>query len=287
MGNMDNDACGATDDALNSFCLRFHDEAIPNIAAATVPIYGFQDNQVKQDRTGVLFQIADSHFIMTAAHGLDGILREQIPLLADFSKKHRIPIPLVKARFHYTEEKNGRDVAAIELPPSIVAEFLPERRFLTMADVDTEPRPQNSLYLVFGFPNAWYRRIEDVQTTDSLCFLGSIYDEKLNPDTFFDTAVHITLGFDQRCQNVLTQEEKILPKIHGISGCGIWRLINYSAAQIDGWNPSKIRLVAIQHRWFERSKYIQGTWITYVLRLIWDKYPSLREAMKLTYPKGY
>ncbi len=184
MGNTDTDVRGIPDDALNSFFMRVHDEAMPHIAAATVPIYGFQDNQVKQNRTGVLFQIADLHFIVTAAHGLYEILREQIPLLADFGRTHRIPIPLVEARFHYTEENNGRDVAAIELPSSVVAEFLPERRFLTMADVDTEPRPQNGLYLVFGFPNAWYRRVEDVQRTDPLCFIGSIYGGELNPWLF-------------------------------------------------------------------------------------------------------
>ena len=100
-----------------------------------------------------------------------------------------------------------------------------------MADVDTEPRPQNGLYLAFGFPNAWYQRVEDVQITDSLCFLGSIYDGELNPESFFDPAVYIALGFEQRCQNVFTQEEKILPEINGISGCGLWRLANYSSAE--------------------------------------------------------
>jgi hypothetical protein len=45
--------------------------------------------------------------------------------------------------------------------------------------------------------------------------------------------------------------------------------------------------VAIQHRWSERRHYIQGTWISYVLELIWKNYPSLHAAMKLAYPKGY
>jgi hypothetical protein len=264
-----------------------HDEAIPHVAAATVPIYVFQNEEVRQNRTGVLFQIADSHFILTAAHKLHEILRAEIPLLADFGKTHRIPIPLVKGRFHYTEENDGRDVAAIELPDSVVTELLPERRFLTMADVDTEPRSQNGLYAVFGFPNEWYRRAEGVQRTDPLYFLGSIYDGAMNPHSFFDPAVYIVLGFEQRCQNVFTHEERILPKIQGISGCGIWRIANFSRADVEGWNPQKVRLVAIQHRWSERRHYIQGTWISYVLELIWKNYPSLHAAMKLAYPKGY
>ena len=42
---------GIRDDALNSFFIRVRDEAIPHIAAATVPIYGFQDNRSKETKT--------------------------------------------------------------------------------------------------------------------------------------------------------------------------------------------------------------------------------------------
>ena len=88
-----------------TFLRRVRDEGFRLIEAATVPLYGFQDNQVKQDRTGILFRVADKHFILTAAHRLRKILGAEIPLLADFSVRHRIPIPLVQGKFWMTEEE--------------------------------------------------------------------------------------------------------------------------------------------------------------------------------------
>ena len=52
---------------------------------------------------------------------------------------------------------------------------------------------------------------------------------------------------------------------------------------------ARSRLVALQHRslMFNQSRYIQGTWMYYVLGLIWDKFPGLRDAMRICYPRGY
>jgi hypothetical protein len=36
------------------------------------------------------------------------------------------------------------------------------------------------------------------------------------------------------------------------------------------WSADKIRLVALQNRWFKQRQYIQGTWIVYALGLIRD-----------------
>ncbi len=287
MSNIEENSEQAGDDVLDTFLCRVRDEAIPKIDASTVPIYGFQDKQVKQNRTGVLFRIADTHFILTAAHVMQEIIQARIPLLADFSTRHKIPIPLVEGWFHMTEEKDGRDVAAIAIPPSVVADLPAHRQFLTLADIETEPESKRGFYLAFGFPTEWYRKDQDLYRTDPLSFLTAIFEGELNPDAFFDSKVHIALTFEHNAINALTREELSLPQVNGMSGCGLWRIVNYSKAEIVAWSADKIRLVAIQHRWFNQRQYIQGTWITYVLGLIWDNYPSLREAMKISYPKGY
>jgi len=279
----DNDVYG---DGVSDFFYRIREEAFPRIEAASVPIYGFQNDEVRQDRTGILFRIADAYFILTAAHNLQAIIQARIPLCADFSVTHHVPIPIVEAEFQATEE-GGRDVAAIRLPLSVVEEFPPERIFLTMADMDCKSQPTKGFYALFGFPNAWYRRVDDVQRTDPLAFVGSLYDGEMNPDAFFDPAVHIAMGFDQQAINALTHEEVTIPHINGLSGCGLWRIAPYSKAALTNWNPGKVRLVAIQHRWFSRRCYVQGTWIGHALDLIRDKYPTLQEAMRISYPRGY
>ena len=236
---------------------------------------GSKDGQVKLDRTGILFRVADAHFILTAAHGLQTIVQANIPLFADFSTRHRIPIPIVEAQFHTTEERVGRDVAAIAIPPSVVADIPAHRRFLTAADIDTEPRSKPGFYLAFGFPTDWYRKVQDTQITDPLSFLAEIFEGELNPGSLFHPNVHIALTFEPNAINALTGEESSLPRANGMSGCGLWRIANRSKAEMVAWSADKIRLVGIQHRWFDQRQYIQGTWITYALGLIRDSYPSL------------
>ena len=277
-----------SNDEVLQFLARVRDEAFSSIEAATVPIYFFQNDKIGQNRTGVLFKIADTHFILTAAHQLQAILENNIPLCADFSRTHNVPIPLVEAKFHFTEEDKGRDVAAIELPQSVVDDFLPVRRFLTMADVDIKTNSTSGIYAAFGFPNAWFQTGE-VTRSNPLSFLGAIYEDERNPSAFYDARVHLVVGFHRRSWSVFAQTEKLLPKLEGMSGCGMWRIIDYSKGNMDNWTPKKVRLVALQHRslMFNQNRYIQGTWMHYVLGLIWDQYPTLRDAMRICYPRGY
>lgn len=54
------------------FYLRRHHQQIPDVIyGATVPFFGAQnDYPLIQDRTGVLLQIGDRHFLLTAVHEL-------------------------------------------------------------------------------------------------------------------------------------------------------------------------------------------------------------------------
>ncbi len=285
------------DDDLASFHRRILNEAMPRIHAATVPIYGVQNEQVRKNRTGVLFRIADRHFIFTAAHDLRKIIREDIQLYVDFSRTHRVPIPLGGARFHTTEVESSRDmpardIAVVALPECVVADFLPDRQFLTMADVEREPRATEGIYAVVGHPNAWYRNINGVQKTDGLCFLATPYQGETNPDTLFDPTVYLALDFDQNMFDAFSGEEKQVPAIEGMSGCGLWRIVGFETPasykiDIDNWSAAKVRLVGIQHARSKTRPYIRGTWIDYGISLILEQYPALRKVAQLEYPRGY
>ncbi len=62
------------------FFAEIHDGCIPRIDRATITTVGIQDDEIKHDRTGVLYRITDDHFILTAAHKLRGIVDLEIPL---------------------------------------------------------------------------------------------------------------------------------------------------------------------------------------------------------------
>ena len=95
------------------------------------------------------------------------------------------------------------------------------------------------------------------------------------------------MNFDQSAITALTQEERLLPAVSGMSGCGLWRIVPDSKVEMEKWTADKVRLVAIQHRWNAKRHYILGTWVSYAIGLIWKEYPSLREGMMLSLPKGY
>jgi len=75
-----------------------------------------------------------------------------------------------------------------------------------------------------------------------------------------------------------------LPKIVGMSGCGIWRLTTKPPSDLSNWAPSERRLVAIQTK-CKYGSFMKGTWIKHAFRLIYDRCPELRSVMALQIPK--
>jgi len=71
--------------------------------------------------------------------------------------------------------------------------------------------------------------------------------------------------------------------IKGVSGCGIWRVIGLQGS-IDRWKPDHCKLVAIQHRYYEKPGYLHTTWIQHAIRRVFDDYPDLRSASRIVYP---
>jgi hypothetical protein len=268
-----------------SFLTRLKAEGIPRIEKAAVAFYGVQDEQVKRDRTGVLYRIADLHFILTASHGLRQIVQNKIPLFIDCADRRELPIPITDAVFHSTEQ-DGRDVAAIKLSNEVVQRLRPHKEFLTHADVMLNTEQSRALYLLFGYPALWSGFVSETAVRSyGLAYTCLRYDGERDPYEFFDEAVHIALGFDQEAMSMADQTTQQLPQLEGISGCGIWRMAELTKEGVQCWRPEDVCLVALQHRWFPERKYIQGTWIGYALALIQDNYPRVSAAMELVYPQ--
>jgi hypothetical protein len=268
-----------------SFLARLKTEGIPRIEKTTVAFYGVQDEQIKRDRTGVLYTVAGLHFILTASHSLRQIVQNNIPLFIDRADCGALPIPIADAVFHSTEEE-GRDVAAIRLSDEVVQRLRPHKEFLTHADVLLTTKQSRALYLLFGYPELWSGLISETAVRSyGLAYTCLPYDGERNPDAFFDEDVHVLLGFDQAALCVADQATQQLPRLHGVSGCGIWRMAELTKEGLQRWRPEDVCLVALQHRWFPQRKYIQGTWLGYALALIRDNYPSVSSAMELVYPR--
>jgi hypothetical protein len=270
------------------FIERLRKEAGKLILDSTVPIFGIQDSKLVLDRTGVLLKITSRSFIVTAAHNLDKICKAGIPLLADVDKTTHRPLQLLSCPVYGTssEGSGAPDVAAIEIDDGIVERIRPDRHFITLAEIDPIPRRDSALYAAVGYPHVYFNADADIKL-DSLPYCSSQTDDP-DSDTY-DADVHIALELDNlpiRIAEGGIEEEIPMPKVNGMSGCGIWRITAPMPFDFDAWVSHKIRLVGIQHS-AKRNCFMRGSWISYAIGRIVLARPDLRTATKIQYPKGY
>jgi hypothetical protein len=240
------------------------------------------------DRTGLLFCIGSEHFVLTASHDIEQLLSDNTMLYVDVSHRIKAPIPLDKCMFYGTEvndEFPDRDVVAIHLDQDAVDQFYPQRRFLTLAECDQLIDPRPALYMVAGFP--WdSSKMTPVAACPAMFFFGNI---NANPATEnFDQRVHLALSLDAYGLRATDTEfvADAIPEFYGMSGCGIWRVAPSTMFDPDLWNPSMVRLVAIQNRTRHDSHTI-GTWFRYVVDRIVVALPNLKLATEIEYKPGY
>jgi len=203
---------------INETCLR-------RIDRASVPVLGVQENEIRHDRTGILYRIADEHFVLTAAHKLHQIIEANIPLYLSMNKPGVMPLFLGKAKFHSTEDE-GRDVAAIWLPPTTVREVAKHKDFLSHNQIDLNGAESGGPFLFFGYPMSWSGHVasEDYVVSQGLAFVTLPHDGPRLESAHYDQDVHMVLNFKRDAINCLQGGVDTLPKLHGISGCGIWQV---------------------------------------------------------------
>lgn len=248
----------------------------------TVPIYGLQDGQVIHDRSGVLYRIENSYFILTAAHGLREMLEHNIPLFLAGDP----PVTLISSTFHSTEVEAGRDVAAITLSQEVAATLKSKRQFVQHNRIDMHDDGKG-LYLIFGYPSAWSGfKPESGFGSSPLAYIAKRYAGKFDPSVAHDEKMHIALEFEQAAVVAGDGAEATIPAIHGVSGCGIWRVGDYTPEGLRRFRVENVRLVGIQHRWGKSGGYVRGSRIGYVLGRIVDADPSLGRAMSLIHRRS-
>jgi hypothetical protein len=269
--------------------LRIAEGTEPTVMSSMVPIYRDTHDSFDLDRTGVLFRIGSERFVITAAHGIAEYQKKGTWLYVDSSHRTHVPIPLVRSMFYWTEvddNRPDRDIAVIHLDHESADEFYPQRRFLTLADCDRLIDPKPGVYMVTGIPWDTYQ-ITTVAKGMALSFMGFV---EPNPEMAnFHPQIHLALALDG--YGVQLRDADIvpaaIPEFDGMSGCGIWRVASTAAMQDpDSWNPSMVRLVAIQNR-TQLDAHTVGTWFKHVLDLITSELPHLKPATEIQHTVGY
>lgn len=250
------------------------------ILKSTIMLCTASENKITSQASGILFQLADYHFILTCAH----CVHCNIPFYLTRGGEPVVPRPIEKAMVTIGEKSNVAivDLALIEINQELVDWLLPFHRFINITEIDIKPSARRAKYLVAGYPVAmtYANEKEHLVTTQSLGYVTGLYEGKLHQETEYNPKAHIVLSYQNKCFGP-EGEYSICPP-PGLSGCGIWRLTD--SETVENWKPEDVKLVAIQHRYNAKRNYIMGTWIGLAMKMIWDRYEKLRPSLNLIFP---
>jgi len=255
--------------------------AYDSIHHCTIPICFYRAGAVTHDRTGVLLQIGQLHFLITAAHvgenhTIPDAVKEGYVACVVMSEKGVLPIPIDSERYMTTTNRD-EDIAVYLLTAAMEARIAKHYRFLRLSQLQSKNHISHdgAMYLLSGFPQAMVGQEPDAKRVEIWNYLSRRFDGDYECVPSFDPQTHIVLKYQRRTHN--RDGETIHPP--GMSGCGIWFVANALTWPL--FSANDFKLVGIQNAWHLDREYAKGTWIDLVLKIIWRDYPDARGPMRL------
>jgi hypothetical protein len=273
---------------MRAFIERVMEASSPEIKRATVPIFAIQDGIPIENGTGVLLQIADTAFLVSAAHVMDYATKHDLPHLISNGLPGSELIPLHNVTVTSTSlEGDLFDLAVVRLPEELAVRLRVTKRFVRLSEIDPDDAvAEGSFYFVYGYPYEW-TKTDTTQSTvrlSSFRFGGTAFREKIELKEF-RPELHLLISSPP--DRIADADGNLmeLPKLGGISGCGMWRLSSLSQTN-DRWSTDNVRLVAIEHAVAKVGSpvAIKGTRFKAVLQMIKEAHPELRQPIGLTFP---
>ena len=285
----------ANQERLERLITRLQTPGFTGFLSTTLPLFANKGDHLALFGSGVLFQLADHHFLITAAHVMDEALKAERHGYSFFIDGRPGQGLLQLNKFLVLSSLKGPlgrdddpfDLSVACLPRELAETLVPHRSFLHMPEVDVfDPQDRDSAYAIYGYPSAGFTRdldsnkrgYEPLLYGTSLCQrdVGALHPPH-------DPKVGYLLNFSQQYCVRLDGGSGGPKNPKGISGCGIWRII-VDAAAADRWKPDDVRLVGIEHGWMAEKHYVRGTRIRYAIAMILKKYPELRPVVEISRP---
>ncbi len=262
---------------------------------STVSIVVAHQGAVYHVGTGVLFQVADTCFVVTAAHVLVEPHRYEKTVGISGADGHFIAAggDWIASVPKEAGSSDPLDVAVYRLPETAKTR-LAGKRFLRAADVDFAAPPRMAVYAVFGFPGEWTLPSkgpnEEVRLRP-LEYIGYACDRGLDGLVGYDAAYHLLIdarsiylstgdgyetSFTDRCGETLP----LNAALKGISGSTVW-LLGDLGVPLEHWERRAPKVVAVETAVYNESEVIRATRWTAVATLINEAFPELRPSIAL------
>jgi hypothetical protein len=278
-----------------AFFQRVLESVGETIHSATFAFLAVQNKTFRVIGSGVLFAISDRRFAFSAAHVLDDVnacFEHSLPVFISPGMKSTALIPIrggnyfIRPKLPRSRDRRDDplDVGFVEWTKENGDEIAKTRRFLHLFQLEPHDRGhRDSAYLVYGYPDAAVETNHEEQTVsyEPLNYITHAYrgarGELPRPVPEFE----IVLDFlPSRSTNGPDGSPSPLYPPHGISGCGIWRIVE-GGTKRDQWKPSMVKLVGIEHTWNHQVEVFRGTRIAYLVGMVMRRYPELQSQLSL------
>lgn len=180
------------------------------------------------------------------------------------------------------------DVGIIEFDSSSI--HIPQALPLRRLRLDTPESPGRHT-IVVGTPaeEVKFEIIGNcILTTSPSCgYASPILSRESWPKVQADENVDIFLDYPEGTHKMLTTASDLsrtLPHPRGMSGGGIWDL-NINESHV--WSAEACQLIGIQAAWHPKERYLRGVKIYHWLKLVYEKYPDIREEIDHHFPNRF
>jgi hypothetical protein len=280
-------------DAWNEFLPLYSSE----ISRFTPSLFKYVSGQWDHLGSGVLLQVGDVRFLLTAAHVADEFrLRYKKVFFGTLTGEDVLPLEgdrmvFSKVRTDPNREDDPVDMAVVELTSKVANKLSTYMRFLTLNDLLLDPvKLKDGSYLVNGYPDFRADRdeMDEIIVTQNLPFMTMLYDIDRSPAPNLNSIDHIALEVDPPYESGGVSYGLDLDKANGISGCGIWRMLD-EGKPIESLDWRQAKLVAIvtdrsDPDSTEPLQYLRGTKIKHAIRMIWGGWPQLQAEIESAIP---
>jgi hypothetical protein len=273
-------------------------EAVPNLTiTSTVAITGTKTPVMRQIGSGTLIAVADSRFVLTAAHVVREGARHGYTLGVSGGKSANFIALggtwMVSVGSHPDATDDKHDVALYELSEDQVAR-LGDVEFVRIGDASFTRDLSNGYFVVTGFPGMWSTVLDGAGDTmkskllqyGTWAFSGSTaalenYDDShhflltASPSEVLDTE-GIPVTFRTR-QGFAAQ---MPTDLRGISGCSVWQIGDLTKP-VGSWDRGSSRVVGIETGVFPGRGAIKVTRWNAVTTLLYNAFPLLRSAIEM------
>jgi hypothetical protein len=285
-------SCEQPTDEMKAFMTKTSRDCRAGCDSATMPFYTMQNNKGIQCGSGVLLQVGEKHFIVTAAHTFDILTKADlgVGITNGVINDKLIELNNITVRTSQTTDPIDReddpfDIAVLELPGDVGVEVSRGKRFLHLNELDPFDRQDpRSWYMVFGYPTAWNPSDDEGKRVHSTaCSLNTfLYCGERGKLPRECPVTEILMDFKKEHCIPDKEGDPDPPNPNGMSGCGIWRLA-HAGIETTRWKPGDARLVGIEHTWNKDFHVLRGTRISCALQLIYRHHKDLRPAFEFHY----